>query len=308
MTRFRTDVTVLESRQSAGVVKLTPAPRPRLRPRRARLLTRIATYSAVLLACAFASLPLLWGLLTSFKPTGDILAYPPVFIPDTWTLDHYKSVLSDTRMPLYSFNSLITAALTICVTLVVACPMAYVAAHFEFRFKRVILLAVLATAMVPGISVLVPLYLLSHRLSIHDSYFALVLVYSAWMTPQAVWLMTDFFKSIPAELEESARIDGCSRLSAFLRIMLPLSRPGLVATSMVVFIYVWNDFLIAVALTASDDMRTNQVGLVRYISDVGVSWGNFMAYAFMITLPPIVLFVTLQRKFIQAMTGGAVKG
>jgi ABC-type glycerol-3-phosphate transport system permease component len=186
--------------------------------------------------------------------------------------------------------------------------MAYVAAHFEFRFKRVILLAVLATAMVPGISVLVPLYLLSHRLSIHDSYFALVLVYSAWMTPQAVWLMTDFFKSIPAELEESARIDGCSRLSAFLRIMLPLSRPGLVATSMVVFIYVWNDFLIAVALTASDDMRTNQVGLVRYISDVGVSWGNFMAYAFMITLPPIVLFVTLQRKFIQAMTGGAVKG
>ncbi len=288
---------------------VAPSPQKRIRASRSSpSLGTLLVYAALLLACAFALAPLLWAISTSLKASGEILAYPPTLLPRTWTLEHYLAVLTVTKMPRYLLNSTIVAAISIAFSLAVASPLAYVAAHFQFPLKPLILYVVLATAMIPGISILVPLYLLSRRLGIHDTYLVLVLIYSAWMVPQVVWLLRGFFESVPPELEQAARIDGCSRLAAFRLVVLPLVRPGLAAAGILIFIYVWNDFLIAVAMTASESMRLTQVGLARYISDVGVSWGEFMAYTVLITLPPVLAFAALQRRFIQALISGAVKG
>jgi ABC-type glycerol-3-phosphate transport system permease component len=141
-----------------------------------------------------------------------------------------------------------------------------------------------------------------------DTYAVLVLIYSAAMAPQVVWVLRAFFLAVPPDLGEAARIDGCSRLTAFWHVILPLVRPGLGAASMLVFVYVWNDFLISVTMTSSQSMRLIQVGLANLISDVGVSWGDYTAYIVSITLPPLVAFLALQRRFVQSLMGGGLKG
>jgi multiple sugar transport system permease protein len=132
--------------------------------------------------------------------------------------------------------------------------------------------------MVPGIAILPVLYLLSIKLNLHDTYIVLILVYSAWQIPMMTWIMRGFFESINPELEEAAMIDGCTRLQAFYRVIFPLSQPGLAASSMLVFIYVWNDWLIAQHLIISENMQLINVGLYSYIRDVGVDWGKFSVY------------------------------
>ncbi len=162
--------------------------------------------------------------------------------------------------------------------------------------------------MVPSISVLLPLYLIAQRLGLIDTYMVLVLIYAAAMTPQVVWVLRGFFLAIAPDLEHAARIDGCSRFAAFWYVILPLARPGLAAAGMLVFVYVWNDFLITVTMTSSASMRMIQVGLAKLISDVGVSWSDYMAYTVAITLPPIIAFLALQRRFLQSLVSGALKG
>jgi ABC-type glycerol-3-phosphate transport system permease component len=146
------------------------------------------------------------------------------------------------------------------------------------------LFLILGTAMVPSISVLLPLYLIAQRLGLIDTYAVLVLIYSAAMTPQVVWVLRAFFLTVAPDLEQAARIDGCSRFNAFRYIVLPLARPGLAAASMLVFVF------------------------VKLISDVGISWSDYMAYTVAITLPPILAFLALQRRFLQSLIGGAIKG
>jgi multiple sugar transport system permease protein len=266
------------------------------------------TYVLLGLFCLFALFPLFWALSTSVKVNADILRWPPTFFPRALTFEHYVSVFTVKGLPRALLNSALVALLTIGLTLVTACPLAYVTAHFEFRLKRQLLFLILATAMVPSISVLLPLYLIAQRLALIDTYTVLVLIYSAAMTPQVVWVLRGFFLTIAPDLEQAARIDGCSRFTAFWHVILPLARPGLAAASMLVFVYVWNDFLITVSMTSSDSMRMIQVGLAKLISDVGVSWSDYTAYTVAITLPPIVAFLALQRRFLQSLMSGALKG
>jgi ABC-type glycerol-3-phosphate transport system permease component len=258
--------------------------------------------------CLFAVIPLLWALSTSVKINSDILRWPPTFVPSVLTFDHYVSVFTVKGLPRAVLNSSLVALLTIGLTLFAACPLAYVTAHFEFRLKRPLLFLILATAMVPSISVLLPLYLIAQRLGLIDTYIVLVLIYAAAMTPQVVWVLRGFFLAIAPDLEHAARIDGCSRFTAFWYVILPLARPGLAAAGMLVFVYVWNDFLITVSMTSSASMRMIQVGLAKLISDVGVSWSDYMAYTVAITLPPIIAFLALQRRFLQSLVSGALKG
>jgi ABC-type glycerol-3-phosphate transport system permease component len=205
------------------------------------------------------------------------------------------------------WNSTIVATLTIAATLAVAVHAGYAAARFHFAGKNQLLFLILATAMIPGICILVPVYLLMTQFNLHNTYGSLVIVYTAWQVPTAVWIMRGFFDTISSELEEAALIDGCSRLGAFYRVVLPLSQPGLAAVGILVFVYVWNDFLIAYVLTISDEKRLIQSGLYLYVTAFGVEWSKLMAASVLALLPPAVTFMLLQSRFIQGLTKGAIK-
>jgi ABC-type glycerol-3-phosphate transport system permease component len=269
----------------------------------------IASYALLLGMSVFALVPIFWGFLTSIKRADEVIVYPPTLLPRAITLENYAEVLLRSPLPLFFRNSVVVAVAAIALSLAVAVPMAYAAVRFRFRMKNALMFLILSTAMIPGISVLVPLYLLAVESTLHDTLLVLVLVYAAWQVPQVVWLLRGFLETIPPEIEEAALTDGCSRLGALVRVVLPMCRPGLAAASIIVFVLVWNDWLIATTLTSSESLRLAQVGLYRITRDPhGISWGVFMAYTMLVLMPVLGAFALLQRRFIAALAGGAVKG
>jgi multiple sugar transport system permease protein len=277
------------------------------RQRRVRV-ADAATYAILLTASIAALGPILWGLATSFKTSAGAVAMPPQWLPAPVTLANYRLVLLNSSLPGCFLNSLVVALCGVALTLAVGCHAGYAAARFTFPGKNGLLLMILATAMIPGISIMAPLYLVATQVGLHDTYWIQILIYSAWQVPSIVWLIRGFFESVPPDLEEAGMIDGCSRLRAFYQIVLPLAQPGLAAAAILVFVYIWNDFLIGAAFTVTERMRPMQVGLYLFIRDSGVEWGRFMAYTMIGLIPIIGLFVALQRRFIQGLAAGATKG
>ncbi|MCL4370343.1 MAG: carbohydrate ABC transporter permease [Chloroflexi bacterium] len=272
------------------------------------LLENVGVYGTLVLTSLFAVFPILWSIITSLKDQGSIVSYPPKWIPNPVVLDNFQLVIYGSNMPRYFLNSLVVALATIVVTLVVASHGGYSAARFNFPFKNVLLFIILATVMIPGIAVLVPLYMIAAKMGLNDTYWVLIIIYSAWQIPTVLWLMRGFFESIPKELDEAALIDGCGPLQAFYRIIAPLTQPGLAAAAVIVFVYVWNEFIIALTMTSSDDMRLIPIGLYYYVSAFGVEWGKLMAAVTVALIPVLILFIILQRRFIQGLTSGASKG
>ncbi len=271
-----------------------------------RRLGDAAAYAALLLACMFVLLPILWSVSTSLKLPLEIHAGPHWW-PETPTFSNYRAV-AGSKFLRYIGNSLLVAAATLLVSLALAVHAAYAVARRRFRGKNVLLFLLWATIMIPGVSVVVPLYALAVDVGLYDTYLLLVIVYAAWLIPTLIWLLRGFVDAIPASLEEAALVDGCSKMGAFYRIVLPLLRPGLGAAAVLVFVTIWNDFLIGFALTLSDEHRLLQVGLQAFVTEGGIDWGPMMAAAIVALVPAGLLFAFLQRAFIQGVTGGAVKG
>jgi ABC-type glycerol-3-phosphate transport system permease component len=266
------------------------------------------TYLALILAAVFALVPLLWGLSTSLKAPANVLSSPPRWIPDPIDFDNYARGLFSAKFLRYMANSFLVVIGSLVVSVGLAVHAAYAVSRFKFAAKETMLFLVWSTIMIPGISVIVPLYLLTVDLGIYDTLFVVVLAYSAWLVPTLIWLLRGFIETVPYELEESALVDGCSRLKAFYVIVLPLLRPGLAAASVLVFVTIWNDFLLAFSLTLRDENRLLQVGLYSFVTELGIEWGPLMAATIGSTIPVVIAFALLQRQFIQGLTGGAVKG
>jgi multiple sugar transport system permease protein len=257
---------------------------------------------------ALALLPLLWGLSTSLKPNAQLLTYPPIWLPNPPTVESFTQVWQQSNLPIYFRNSIWVTIASLILSLVLSVHAAYGLARFSFRGKAALMVALLATSMIPGIAILVPLYNLAVHTGLYNTHTAMIIVYAAWNVPMLVWLLKGFFESIPAELEEAALVDGCGRLRAFYLIVLPMSRPGLLAGSIMAIMFVWNDFLISFTLAISDQKRLLPVGLFNYISNYGVEWGQLMAATVIALLPIIIAFFVLQRFLIQGLMSGAVKG
>ena len=268
----------------------------------------LLTYGVLALACAFAVLPLLWGLSTSLKPLGEVNAWPPKWIPDRPTLENYVTVLSNAKYVRYLLNTIGVSVAVMIIGIALAAHAAWTIVRFQFFAKAPLLFLMWATVMIPGVSVIVPMYLLAVDLGIYDSYFVLIVVYTASVVPTLVWLLRGFVESVPKDLEEAAMIDGCSQAGVFYRIVVPLLRPGFGAAAVLVFVTVWNEFLIGYALVLGDEHRLIQVGVYYFVTDIGIDWGPLMAGMIISVLPIVILFGALQTYFLQGVTGGAMKG
>lgn len=164
------------------------------------------------------------------------------------------------------------------------------------------------TSMVPPVAMLVPLYMLSVKLGLYDTRFLLILIYTAWRVPVLAWILRGFFEKLPKELMEAGIIDGCSQAMVFYRIILPISKPGIVSAALLSAVYVWNDFLVSSTFTTKNELRMLSIGLYNYISQYGIQWGKLMAAVTISIVPIVILFVLLQRHFVEGMAAGAVKG
>jgi ABC-type glycerol-3-phosphate transport system permease component len=270
-------------------------------------LANALVYACLVLACLIVIAPIFWALSTSLKSAQEIHGEPH-WIPASVTLKNYVSSVLQPKFMRYIANSFVVVFGAAVVSIGLAAHAAYAVARKSFFGKEVMLLLIWATIMIPGVSVIVPLYSLSVDVGIYDTFTVLIIVYSAWLIPTLIWLLRSFVTSIPVELEEAAQVDGCSPLKTFYVIVLPLMLPGLGAAAVLVFVTIWNDFLIAFALTQSNDHRLLQVGVHSFVTEGGIDWGPMMAATIGSLIPAALVFAFLQRAFIQGVTAGAVKG
>jgi ABC-type glycerol-3-phosphate transport system permease component len=271
-------------------------------------LTRALLLVATVIVAAIAAIPILWGVVTALKVPAQILTYPPQWIPSPPTLHNITQAWQHSNLPIYFRNSVMLSAISVILSVVLAAHAGYALARFQFRGQALIMVGLLATSMIPGIAILVPLYELAVRTELYNTFAGLTLVYTSRNVPILVWLLKGFFESVPLELEEAAMVDGCSRWRAFYQIVLPMARPGLLSGEVMALMFTRNDFLIAFALTISDERRLLSVGLYTYISTYGIDWGLLMAATVIALLPVVVVFFVLQRRFVDGLMAGAVKG
>ncbi|WP_432457580.1 carbohydrate ABC transporter permease [Cellulomonas iranensis] len=264
-------------------------------------------YVGLVAASAFAVLPLLWAVSTSLKSKGAVLS-DGGWVPAAPTLQNYATVLFDSQVPRYLLNSIVVAGGSVALTIVLALLGAYATARFQFRGRDASLFLILMTSMIPGIAILVPLYFLAVRTGLYDTYLGMIVVYTAWQVPTVLWMLRGFLQSIPASLEEAGRIDGAGDLRIMVQLVLPLAKPGIAAASVVAFVAVWNDFLIASTMVSSDHKRLVSVGLYNYLSQYGIEWGQLTAAVVVTVVPMILLFVLMEKRIVSGLSAGATKG
>ncbi|HET9662437.1 MAG TPA: carbohydrate ABC transporter permease [Thermomicrobiales bacterium] len=279
--------------------------------RRRRPLLMALRIAVLLLAAVFFLLPIVWMVLTSFKMPGEYLHRPPIWIPRNPTLNHYRLAL-DSGGRLAVENSLVIASCATVISLLAGTLAAYSISRFATGGKH-LSFWLLSQRMMPPVVVIVPLFLMLRDVGKIDSNFGLdtrfsmIAVYTAFNLPFIVWMMRSYFDGVPLELEESAMVDGCTRLGVFWRIALPLSLPGLIATGTFAFIFSWTEFLFAVVLTRTQ-ATTLPVAIAGYTGTQGSSYGQASALAVVATVPVFVLSLLVQRHFVRGLTLGAVRG
>lgn len=248
-------------------------------------------------------LPFAWMLLNSLKTALGINKLPPdlLFVP---TLENYRNVFFSQNFLSYFGNSFLIAAGSTLFGLLLGLPAAYAIARYK---QNALAIVILLGRMVPGISLLIPWFILFRQLHLIDNYLSLILSHMLVGLPFIVWVMIPFFEAIPSELDEAARVDGGSILGTFLRIILPISGPGIISASLLAFIYSWNNFMFSIVL-ATQHTKTLPVAIYNFISYAQVDWGGLMAAAVVITLPILILALATQRFIVQGLTSGALKG
>ncbi len=266
----------------------------------------VLIYIAVTLAVLLSLFPIVYLLITSFKPAALTFAIPPVwnFSP---TLQNYYDVFAGGTFVKYFFNSLVVALGTTAVALTLGSFAGYGFARFQFRGATWMRLSSLIPQMLPPITIIVPLYVLFNTLKLIDTKWALIISYLTFSIPLSIWMTTGFFADVPKELEESAMIDGCTRLGAFFRISLPITAPGLAATAILSFIYCWNEFLYAVILTGRD-ARTLPVTITSFMTNKAILWGRIAASGSLVLVPVLIFALLAQRYLVRGLSRGAIKG
>ncbi len=258
-----------------------------------------------------AVFPIIWMLVISLMEQGEI-ATGKYGMPNNF--QNYYEMWVNINFLKYFRNSFIVCGSTTIIALTIATLAGYAVARYKFRGSNIFGAAVLATQMVPGIMFLLPLYLMFIKIQdtlgirIINTFPGMIIVYSAFFIPFSIWILRGFFASIPVEIEEAAIIDGCSKFGAFMRVVLPISRVGLIATGIYIFLMAWDELLFAWVLTTSSEVATIPVGIRLYVGNFQNRYDLLMAAGCVTTLPVLIIFFTLQKQFIRGMTAGSVKG
>jgi multiple sugar transport system permease protein len=255
-----------------------------------------------------AFFPFVWTLLSSFKPAAQLFQINPPLWPRPFTWENYRAIFLDRHFSVNILNSVIVAGVTTLVAVAVGSLAAYALARLRFRGKEALLGFFLVVSLFPPVATVSPLFLLFERAGLINTYLGLILPYLTFALPLAVWLLTAFFRQIPFELEEAARVDGAGPLRVYWEVTLPLAAPGIFTTAILTFITCWNEFLFALAFTTNDQIRTIPVAIVMFSGYHTVPWGQILAAVTVVTLPVAVLVLALQRRIIAGLTAGAVKG
>ena len=276
---------------------------------RVRMVIRAVPSWAYIIVCALAVLPpVAWVVSTSLKTADDTIQFPPKWIPEPFSFEEYAGLFNSTNIRFF-LNSLVYAGGTILLALAICVPAAYVATRYRGRRMETVMTGILVLSMVPAIVVFIALYSMFVKTALINTYPMLIVVYTAIISGQTILFLRNFIENIPVEIEEAAAIDGCTRLQILWRIVLPLMRPGIAAVAIFIFVFVWNDYLVGTVLATTEDMKTVQNGIVRYLqTGYGSFWGLFAAFIVVAFIPVLAIFAAFQRWFIAGLTSGSVKG
>lgn len=268
----------------------------------------------ILIALVFTLFPFYWMVLTSFKPRTELFQLPPDWIPKTPTLKNYYDVLLSVKAERLNFityfkNSVVVCIAVVALTLSLAIPAAYSFSRFRFGGRRAVLNLVLISQMLPIVMLLIPFYVTFRKFGLLNTYISVIFPYLVFTLPFSMWMLKGYFDAIPTELEDAAMVDGCDKLGAMRKVILPNILPGVIATSIVAFMMAWDEFIIALTLLARDEMRTLPPGIVlSFVGEFEIRWGPMMAASVIISLPVMLIFAFLHKHLIAGLTAGAVKG
>jgi len=263
---------------------------------------KIIIIALLILGALFAGFPVFWMILSSFKPNAEIFAWPPTF-----TIDAYREILHDPGKLRFFANSYFVSLVVVALTLVLSILTAYSFSRFNFKGKSTINAVIISVQAVPPITLLIPYLSLMVVFRLYNTYWALILTYLLFTLPYAILMMTGYFNTMPRALDEAVMIDGGSRFRALWTVLVPTALPGIVAVAMYTFMQAWNEYLFALTLTKTNDMRTVPIGINMLMGQHSYEWSEMMAMSVLGSLPVLFLFLFFQRYFIAGMTAGSVK-
>ena len=269
---------------------------------------QVCTYAVLLLVVLVAVFPAIWMLSTSIKLPTEQYDIPPQIIPDTPTISNYVNVLTNSKMYLAFINSVIITACVVAVTLFISILAGYGLSRYKFKGHGGLKIALLFGQMIPSVVIIIPLYFLVAKTGLLDTHFSLILADLALTIPMGVIMLSSFFETVPKELEEAAKIDGCTGMGALFRVVLPIAKPGLISVAIYTYIHAWEEFLFALNLSTSTRTRTLPIAIHMFAGEFSVDWGSTMAASAVVAFPVLLIFLSCNKYFVKGMADGAVKG
>ena len=273
-----------------------------------RWTSRIGSYAVLALFAFIALFPVSRILTISLRPSDQLLSRSLQLIPAGATFENYRVLLTETLFLRWLGNSLLVSAVVTITGVALASTAGYALSRFRFAGRKTALSGILVTQMFPATMLLLPLYIVLVKLGLLNSYLGIVVIYSATALPFCVWQMKGYYDTIPASLEEAARIDGASPWQAFYKVILPLAAPALVITALFSFMSAWNEYVVAAVVLQDAELFTMPIGLKQFQGSMSTQWGLYAAGSLLVSLPVIGLFLVLSRYLISGLTLGAVKG
>lgn len=273
-----------------------------------RRMSLLARYLVLLIATVAVIFPVFWMITSALRPSSELFSVPPKFLPETFTVDAFTEAWSNTQLPKFLLNSIIVVLFSTVIGLVFSTLAAYGLSRYEFRGKGSFLTFLLMTQMFPSIMLLIPYFQIISELGLYNKLSALVITYASFTVPFCSWILYGYMRSIPRELDEAAYLDGCSPFQAFYKVVLPLAKPGIIATSIFSFITGWNEYIYSLTLIQSEGRRTLTVGIGILAGNDALDWNALMASSVIAVVPMVLIFVFFQRHLVGGLAAGAVKG
>lgn len=272
------------------------------------ILLQVFSYLLLVIIASFSILPFIWMIFTSIKPSNEVFTTPPKLFAENPTISNYLRVILKTDIPRAFLNSTVVAFFTVGITLVISILSGYGLSRYKFKGMEMTSISLLFGQMLPQVVLVIPLFMIYHKIGLIDTYFVLILSNLIITVPISVLILRSFINTIPKELEEAAKIDGCSSLGALFRVIVPVITPGIIAVSVFSFLLAWDEFLFALNFITSTRLKTLPLALAALSGQHYIDWGGLMAASVIISFPVLMVFLIFNRYFIKGLFEGAIKG